>query len=103
MLDPPPTSLTPDSIWGISDGARHMSVDGEIIAYAILDILAKPVFGFWLLLTHERIPSSYVSSLTLQTSSAANSGFRNLHLDGAWAHGFGKREGTLRVGDDDDA
>lgn len=72
-------------VWGIGDGSRRMSVDAEIIAYAILDILAKPVFGFWLLLTHERMPSS------------------NLHLDGAWSHGFGKREGTLRVGDDDDA
>lgn len=72
-------------VWAIGDGSRRMGVDGEIIAYAILDILAKPVFGFWLLLTHERNPST------------------NLHLDGAWAHGFGKGEGVLRVGDDDDA
>jgi bacteriorhodopsin len=72
-------------IWGIGEGARKMSVDGEIIAYAILDILAKPVFGFWLLMTHERLPSSHVN------------------LDGVWTHGFGKREGVLRVGDDDDA
>lgn len=72
-------------VWGIGDGARHISVDAEIVAYAILDVLAKPVFGFWLLLTHERLPSS------------------NVELDGAWSHGFGKREGILRVGDDDDA
>ncbi|KAI9777900.1 MAG: hypothetical protein M1816_004389 [Peltula sp. TS41687] len=71
-------------IWGIGDGARHMSVDAEIIAYAILDILAKIVFGFWLLITHEQVAST------------------NIHLDGAWTHGFGKREGSLRVGDDDE-
>lgn len=35
-----------------------MSVDSEIIAYAILDILAKPVFGTWLLYTHDRMPST---------------------------------------------
>jgi hypothetical protein len=49
-----------------------------------LDILAKPVFGFWLLLSHEALEST------------------NLHLEGAWTHGFGKREGALRVGDDDE-
>merc|ERR1711964_234880 len=36
-------------VWGIGDGARKWSVDAEIIAYAVLDVLAKPVFGFWLL------------------------------------------------------
>lgn len=71
-------------VWAIGDGSRRISVDGEVIAYAILDILAKPVFGFWLLITHDKIPST------------------NLHLDGAWSHGFGKREGLLRVGDDDE-
>lgn len=67
------------SVWGITEGARRASVDAEIISYAILDILAKPVFGFWLLLSHEALDST------------------NLHLEGAWAHGFGKREGALRV------
>lgn len=71
-------------VWGVTEGARRAGVDAEIIAYAILDILAKPVFGFWLLLSHE----------VLETT--------NLHLEGAWTHGFGKREGALRVGDDDE-
>lgn len=71
-------------IWAIGDGARKISVDAEVVCYAILDVLAKPVFGLWLLFTHERIASS------------------NVVLDGAWSHGFGKREGTLRVGDDDE-
>ncbi|KAI9681752.1 MAG: hypothetical protein M1829_000497 [Trizodia sp. TS-e1964] len=72
-------------VWGIGDGARKLSVDGEILAYAVLDVLAKPVFGFWLLFSHDRIPSAH------------------LHLDGAWSHGFGKRDGSIRVGEDDEA
>ncbi|KAL8837671.1 MAG: hypothetical protein Q9205_007533 [Flavoplaca limonia] len=69
-------------IWGIADGSRNINVDSEIIAYAVLDILAKPVFGFWLLFTHDNMAS---------TSS----------IDGFWANGLGK-EGTLRIGDDDE-
>jgi bacteriorhodopsin len=72
-------------VWGIGDGARKLSVDGEILSYAVLDVLAKPVFGFWLLFSHDRIPSAH------------------LHLDGAWSHGFGKRDGAIRVGEDDEA
>ncbi|KAF1980876.1 family A G protein-coupled receptor-like protein [Aulographum hederae CBS 113979] len=69
-------------IWGIADGSRKMSVDGEIIAYAVLDILAKPVFGAWLLLTHMRMPET------------------NIDLGGFWSTGFG--DGRIRIGDDED-
>ena len=71
-------------IWGFADGARHLSVDGEIIAYAVLDILAKPVFGIWLLATHARVPET------------------NINLGGFWSNGL-NREGALRLGDDDGA
>lgn len=71
-------------VWGVGDGARRLSVDAEVLSYAILDVLAKPVFGFWLLIAHQRMPASGVS------------------LNGVWAHGLGNREGSLRVGDDDD-
>lgn len=47
--------LTVNSVWGVADGSRIASVDAEIIAYAVLDILAKPVFGFWLLFTHDNM------------------------------------------------
>jgi bacteriorhodopsin len=66
------------SIWGVADGARIVNVDGEIIAYAVLDILAKPVFGFWLLTTHDK---------NAQTSPS---------IEGFWSHGA-TTEGTLRV------
>ncbi|PQE24210.1 putative opsin-1 protein [Rutstroemia sp. NJR-2017a BVV2] len=69
-------------VWGIGDGARKWSVDGEIIAYAILDVLAKPVFGFWLLFAH--------------SGNAATS------IDGWWSHGLGG-EGSIRIDDDEGA
>lgn len=71
-------------IWGIADGGRVVGLDAEIIAYAVLDILAKPVFGFWLLFTHDSMSSTSPS------------------LEGFWSNGFGS-QGTLRVGDDDEA
>lgn len=71
-------------MWGIADGARIVSVDGEIIAYAVLDILAKPVFGTWLLIMHRKLPET------------------NVELGGFWANGL-NREGALRLGDDDGA
>ncbi|KAI1293965.1 hypothetical protein F5Y03DRAFT_373770 [Xylaria venustula] len=67
-------------VWGVADGARIINVDGEIIAYAVLDILAKPVFGFWLLLTHDSMARTSPS------------------IGGFWADGLSS-EGTLRVGD----
>jgi len=72
-------------IWAFAEGSHRMSPDSEVLAYAILDILAKPVFGFWLLIAHGRLPASTVN------------------LGGVWSEGFGSQEGTLRVGDDDDA
>jgi len=70
-------------VWGIADGARIADVDAEIIAYAVLDVLAKPVFGFWLLFTHDSMASTTPS------------------IEGFWSKGFGG-EGSIRVGDDDE-
>ncbi|TVY56135.1 Opsin-1 [Lachnellula suecica] len=66
-------------VWGIGDGARKWSVDSEIIAYAVLDILAKPVFGFWLIFAH--------------ASSNPQS------IEGWWSHGL-SNEGAIRIDDD---
>lgn len=49
----------------------------------MLDILAKPVFGVWLLLTHSRIPET------------------NIDISGFWSQGLSS-EGRIRVGDDDE-
>ena len=64
----------------MADGARIASVDGEIVAYAVLDLLAKPVFGAWLLLAHDRGLAGPA-----------------LVLDGFWSEGL-QGEGVIRVG-----
>jgi len=71
-------------VWGIADGSRKLSVNREIIAYAVLDILAKPVFGTWLLITHSRVPETQVD------------------VGGWWITGF-SNEGALRLDDDEGA
>jgi len=69
-------------VWGVADGARKTSVDSEILAYAILDVLAKVVFGTWLLIAHRQIPET------------------NIDIGGYWSHGLGA-EGQIRIGDED--
>lgn len=71
-------------IWGVADGGRHLSVNKEIIAYAVLDVLAKPVFGLWLLLTHAKIAET------------------NVPLGGFWSNGL-NREGALRLDEEEGA
>jgi bacteriorhodopsin len=68
-------------VWGVGDGARKLTVDAEIIAYAVLDVLTKPVFGFWLLFAHASRTSS---------------------VDGFWSQGL-SHEGTIRIDDDEGA
>jgi len=71
-------------VWGIADGSRKASVDTEIIAYAVLDILAKPIFGIWLLIAHRSLPES------------------NVELGGYWSNGLAA-EGRIRIGDEEGA
>ncbi|KFY30955.1 hypothetical protein V493_01521 [Pseudogymnoascus sp. VKM F-4281 (FW-2241)] len=67
-------------IWALGVGTLKLSVDSEIIWYAVLDVLAKPIFGLWLLYTHAR-------------SSTAPT------IEGFWSHGL-NNEGTLRLDED---
>jgi len=41
--------------WGLCEGGNVIHPDGEAIFYGILDIIAKPVFGFLLLMGHKNI------------------------------------------------
>jgi bacteriorhodopsin len=54
----PQRLLTFYSVWGVASGAHIASVDTEIIVYAVLDVLAKPVFGFWLIFIHDSMSST---------------------------------------------
>ncbi|PGH28041.1 hypothetical protein AJ80_00296 [Polytolypa hystricis UAMH7299] len=71
-------------IWAASANARRMSIDAEIIVYAILDILLQGVFGYWLLVSHD-----VTSSISLNS-------------EGFWAHGT-SGEGGIRVGEEEGA
>lgn len=71
-------------IWGVSDLGRSLSPNKVTLAYAVLDVLAKPVFGFWLLFGQGKANDSH------------------LKVDGTWTEGFGQREGLLRVGERDE-
>ncbi|OAX81063.1 hypothetical protein ACJ72_04594 [Emergomyces africanus] len=44
-------------IWAASSNARRMSIDAEIVTYAILDILLQGLFGYWLLISHDSMPT----------------------------------------------
>ncbi|CCG83048.1 Opsin-1 [Taphrina deformans PYCC 5710] len=46
--------------WGLSEGSGILDVDQEIAFYAVLDVLAKGVFGLWLLTGHMNTPESAV-------------------------------------------
>jgi len=46
-------------------------------------VLAKPVFGAWLLFTHAKMPETHVD------------------IGGFWTHGV-SGEGGIRIGEDDD-
>ncbi|KAL1994449.1 hypothetical protein VTN49DRAFT_1919 [Thermomyces lanuginosus] len=63
--------------------ARKISVDAEIILFAIVDVLTQGVMGFWLIVGHD--------------SSEAQ-----ISIDGFWANGYSP-EGTIRVGDSEGA
>ncbi|KAK4675181.1 Small subunit processome complex component [Podospora pseudoanserina] len=69
-------------VWGIADGAHRTTVDTEILIYAVLDILAKPVFGLWLLFSHRSLAET------------------NVDVGGWWSHGLGA-EGRIRIGDEE--
>jgi bacteriorhodopsin len=78
------TLLITPSVWGLADGARKIGVDGEVVSYAVLDVLAKGVFGAWLLVTHAKLRES------------------DVELNGFWSNGLNS-EGAVRLGEDDGA
>lgn len=43
-------------IWMITSHGTVLGIDGQIGAYAVLDVLFKGVFGAWLLYTYAKVP-----------------------------------------------
>jgi bacteriorhodopsin len=71
-------------ILAVSPLSGRISVDAETVAWAVHDILTQGLFGFWLLLGHDRSETG------------------QLFVDGFWAHGI-NHEGAIRFGDTDGA
>ncbi|KAL2010848.1 hypothetical protein VTN00DRAFT_3566 [Thermoascus crustaceus] len=71
-------------ILATSSLAHRVSIDTEIVAFAVLDILTQGIFGYWLLVSHDSSPSI------------------TLYVDGFWTQGIGN-EGAIRVGEEDRA
>ncbi|KAJ9237793.1 hypothetical protein DTO166G5_3356 [Paecilomyces variotii] len=65
--------------------SHRISLDAEVVIWSVFDIVAQGIFGYWLLLTHDRSSSSF-----------------SLYLDGFWSRGIGQ-EGAIRVGEEDGA
>ncbi|KAI9022680.1 hypothetical protein DFJ74DRAFT_670426 [Hyaloraphidium curvatum] len=40
-------------VWGLAEGSNFLSLEDEVGLYAVLDVSAKALFGFWLLLRHQ--------------------------------------------------
>ena len=61
---PPPPPPTPSPIiWATCEGGRVGSVDTETIAYVFFDIVAKCVFGFIMMMSHEALEAAEVLEL----------------------------------------
>ncbi|KAH8690082.1 putative opsin [Talaromyces proteolyticus] len=64
--------------------AHKISVDAEVVAWAVHDILTQGIFGYWLILAHDKKDAG------------------QLVVDGFWAHGVSP-EGVIRVGESETA
>ena len=58
--------------WGLSEGGNVIHPDSEAIFYGILDVIAKPLFGFMLILGHRNIAPADLG-LNLRESAAVGS------------------------------
>jgi bacteriorhodopsin len=63
-------------VWALGEGTQRISVNTEILLYAILDVLGKALFGGWLLLSHLWIQEGHVP------------------ITGWWIDGAGNIDGT---------
>lgn len=41
-------------VWGLCEGSGKLSADTEVLLFGILDVIAKPIWGLWIVLA---IPS----------------------------------------------
>lgn len=69
-------------IFALTEGTGKISVDAEIIAYGVLDVMAKIVFGFYLLIAHSHSEGdSVVISDFFTQPRGANGGYGAIGQD----------------------
>jgi bacteriorhodopsin len=49
-------------VWLFSEGFASFSVSFEVCAYAVLDIVAKAIFGFMVMAAHDQLGAASASS-----------------------------------------
>jgi len=70
-------------VWALGEGKGNWSVDAGVVGFAVLDVLAIPVFGAWLL---------WGARNDLSVSGPI--------IEGFWSHGLGLEGGIRIVGDE---
>lgn len=70
--------------WGLSEGANVIHPDSEAIFYGILDILAKPGFGFLLIMGHNTIEPAAIGLRIREPgqTTATEKDHAHVHPDG---------------------
>lgn len=71
--------------WGVSEGANLIHPDSEAVFYGILDILAKPVFGFLLIWGHKNIDPSALG-LHIREAGVSTAHVQKEHHGGDHGH-----------------
>lgn len=59
--------------WGLCEGGNLIHPDGEAVFYGVLDLIAKPIFGFLLLFGHRNISHSDIG-LNIRDPGATGAG-----------------------------
>ncbi|TPX09700.1 uncharacterized protein E0L32_009039 [Thyridium curvatum] len=54
--------------WGLSEGGNVIHPDSEAVFYGVLDLMAKPVFGFMLIIGHMKISAADLGLSIRETS-----------------------------------
>ena len=75
--------------WGVAEGGNVIHPDSEAIFYGILDLIAKPVFGFMLIFGHKNITAAQLG-LNIYDPVENRQHTEKVHNDvGANVHGTG--------------
>lgn len=76
--------------WGLSEGGNVIHPDSEAIFYGILDIFAKPGFGFLLLWGHKKINPADIGLVMREPGAySAEKGHHSTAIDGPANNGTG--------------